>query len=85
MKKGISGGEKKRVSIATELLDDPALLCLGQRVKEREGEREGERDAYVCGCVSCGRICYVYTDEPTSGLDAALAYDMLKLLVQLAK
>jgi len=50
--KGISGGEKKRVSIAIELLDDPALLCL---------------------------------DEPTSGLDAALAYDMLKLLVQLAR
>uniref|UniRef100_A0A0G4EZW6 ABC transporter domain-containing protein n=1 Tax=Chromera velia CCMP2878 TaxID=1169474 RepID=A0A0G4EZW6_9ALVE len=51
-RKGISGGQKKRVSIGLELIDDPSLLFL---------------------------------DEPTTGLDSAIAYDTLKILIDLAK
>eukprot|EP00922_Rhytidocystis_sp_ex-Travisia-forbesii_P036219 GHVS01053731.1.p1 GENE.GHVS01053731.1~~GHVS01053731.1.p1 ORF type:complete len:663 (+),score=85.60 GHVS01053731.1:1-1989(+) len=51
-KKGISGGQLKRLSIGVELLDDPSLLFL---------------------------------DEPTSGLDSALAFDIFKSLMYLAR
>jgi len=52
MSRGISGGEKRRVSIGMELVIQPQLLFL---------------------------------DEPTSGLDAAAAYQVVNLLVNLAK
>ena len=46
-RKGISGGQRKRVNLALELLTEPSLLCLG-RADQRAGQRgRGQRDAAV--------------------------------------
>ncbi|KAJ1605693.1 ABC transporter [Cryptosporidium canis] len=50
--RSISGGERKRVILGTELISDPQIL---------------------------------FIDEPTSGLDAFMAFQILQLLIKLAK
>jgi ABC-type multidrug transport system ATPase subunit len=68
--RGISGGERKRLAIACEMLASPSLLFLGACNS-------------FGSCSACADAC-LRADEPTSGLDSFSALSVMQSLKALA-
>jgi ABC-type multidrug transport system ATPase subunit len=71
IKRGVSGGEKKRVNVGVELMAEPAIMIL-----------DGERSCH--GCHDLSQLTHTLDTEPTSGLDSSTALSLMKMLRQLA-
>lgn len=77
MSRGMSGGEKKRVSIGIELVKDPNVLFV-----------DGLFLGVFCSVFFSDLSLFFFFCpwvEPTSGLDIATAYDIVKILKTLAR
>lgn len=82
---GVSGGERKRTSIAVELITNPRLLFLGSCPRSLDlAGRTSPTIQCICNLV-VGLILSNYVDEPTSGLDSNTAFNIIETLQSLAR
>ena len=73
--RGISGGERKRLSIAVEMIASPSVMYVSNPL-------HGHRDVYLVAH-ALNLFCRML-DEPTSGLDSSAATNLISTLRELA-
>ncbi len=77
-KKGISGGQRKRVNLAMELLTDPLVLFLDEPTSGLSSEDAAPRDALLRRLADSGKTILLTVHQP--GLEAYRLMDNLALV-----
>lgn len=78
--RGVSGGEKKRVSIGVELVADPQIIFLGLSSHQLHLHLL----LHLLYHMNSGFLDLLRADEPTSGLDSETAFKVIEILKELA-
>jgi ABC-type lipoprotein export system ATPase subunit len=86
MQRGVSGGERKRVSIALELLTDPALLLLDEPTSGLDSTIAAKLVATLRGLSAAGRAIVASIHQPSTRCVSHQSWRMcLRLLLTSAR